>query len=79
MGLGILVEYESKTGNPVWKDPSDSTTWDYSQFANVTRAKEPGTPYELTFTDMGPQEGSHFDTWTINGKSLPNVPYAGTH
>jgi FtsP/CotA-like multicopper oxidase with cupredoxin domain len=74
MGLGVVVEYEGKTGTPVWKDPADNPAWDYSQFASDAPTKEPDTSYELTFMDMGAQEGSYFDTWTINGKSWPNVP-----
>jgi FtsP/CotA-like multicopper oxidase with cupredoxin domain len=73
MGLGIVVEYEGKTGPPVWKDPEDST-WDYTQFANDEPAPEPEATYELTFMDVGPLNNSKFDTWTINGKSWPGVP-----
>jgi FtsP/CotA-like multicopper oxidase with cupredoxin domain len=73
MGLGIVVEYEGKTGAPVWKDPEDSI-WDYTQFANEATAAEPEATYELTFLDMGPLKDSKFDTWTINGKSWPEIP-----
>jgi len=72
MGLGIVIEYENKTGPPVWKDP-DVLAWDYTQFANDAASAEPETTYELTFMDMGPREGSKFDTWTINGKSWPDT------
>jgi FtsP/CotA-like multicopper oxidase with cupredoxin domain len=72
MGLGIVIEYEGKTGEPVWKDPDD-TDWDYSQFADGSTAPEPDESYELTLMDIGPLKGSQFDTWTINGKSWPDT------
>jgi FtsP/CotA-like multicopper oxidase with cupredoxin domain len=72
MGLGVVVEYEGKTGSPVWKDPDD-LAWDYTQFAHDAGTPEPESTYELTFMDMGPLGGSKFDTWTINGKSWPDT------
>ncbi len=72
MGLGIVVEYAGKTGDPVWKDPQHSD-WDYAQFASDTPAAAPDQTFELTFMDMGPQKGSQFDTWAINGRSWPEI------
>ena len=72
MGLGIVVEYAGKTGEPVWRD-SAPLVWDYSRFARAGAAPDPGRTFELTFRDIGPQDGSKFDTWTINNKAWPNV------
>ncbi len=72
MGLGIVVEYAGSKGSPVWLDPI-STKWDYSIFADVHTASLPDDTFKLTFMDIGPEEGSKFDTWTINGKSWPDV------
>lgn len=72
MGLGIVIEYAGKKGEPVWKDPAAST-WDYTQFANNQAAPNPDDSFTLTFRDIGPLHGSKFDTWTINNKSWPNT------
>jgi FtsP/CotA-like multicopper oxidase with cupredoxin domain len=71
-GLGIVVEYAGKTGAPVWTDPKPAK-WDYSQFALATAAPAADETIPLTFHDVGPQNGSKFDTWTINNKSWPDA------
>jgi len=72
MGLGIVVEYAGQSGKPVWRDPSPAD-WDYSQFAQKTKAKEPDETFVLTFRDIGSINGSQFDSWTINNRSWPNI------
>jgi FtsP/CotA-like multicopper oxidase with cupredoxin domain len=72
MGLGVVVEYAGKTGPPVWKDPAPAK-WDYAQFAQPGPAAAPDEAIPLTFHDIGPKNGSKFDTWTINNKSWPDV------
>ncbi len=72
MGLGVVVEYAGAKGPPVWRD-GPASAWDYSQFALSTRAPEPDQTYLLNFIDVGAQDGSQFDTWTVNGKAWPNV------
>jgi len=72
MGLGIVVEYAGQTGGPVWRNPLP-TEWDYTQFAHSQPAPAPDETFVLTFRDIGQQQGSKFDTWTINNKSWPEV------
>jgi FtsP/CotA-like multicopper oxidase with cupredoxin domain len=72
MGLGVVIEYGGKSGQPVWSDPT-STPWDYSQFASPTAAPAPDETFLLTFRDVGPKRGSNFDMWTINNKSWPQI------
>jgi FtsP/CotA-like multicopper oxidase with cupredoxin domain len=72
MGLGIVVEYAGKSGEPVWKDP-EPTDWDYTQFANTGEAPQPDETFTLTFRDFGPKKGTKFDVWTINNKSWPDI------
>ena len=72
MGLGIVVEYAGQSGKPVWREPS-SADWDYSQFAQRTKTKEPDETFVLTFRDIGSVNGSQFDSWTINNKSWPDT------
>lgn len=72
MGLGVVVEYAGQKGEPVWKDPQP-VEWDYTQFASMAPAAAPEKTFELTFRDIGPQQGSRFDTWTINNKAWPEI------
>jgi FtsP/CotA-like multicopper oxidase with cupredoxin domain len=73
MGLGIVVEYAGKKGEPVWNDPAPEV-WDYTQFANATPTPhKPDEIFDLTFRDYGPKPGSKFDTWTINKQSWPDI------
>lgn len=71
-GLGVVIEYETATGKPVWSDPA-TAFWDYAIFANSARAATPDEAILLTFKDIGAQDNSKFDTWTINDQSWPNV------
>lgn len=73
MGLGIVIEYAGSRGDPVWRDP-DSTAWDYSVFADPGTPLLPDATVSLLFMDIGPQNGSKFDTWTVNGRSWPDGP-----
>jgi FtsP/CotA-like multicopper oxidase with cupredoxin domain len=70
-GLGVVIEYAGRKGQPVWKDPKPAD-WDYTQFASAAAAPAPDKSIELTFRDIGPQKGSKFDTWTINNKAWPD-------
>ncbi len=72
MGLGIVVEYAGCGGKPVWRD-AVPTVWDYSLFADAAPHPTPDATFPLTFMDMGPQNGSKFDTWAINAKSWPTI------
>jgi FtsP/CotA-like multicopper oxidase with cupredoxin domain len=72
MGLGIVVEYAGATGAPVWRDPAPAD-WDYSQFGDAAKAPDPDETFTLTFRDIGPMNGSQFDTWTINNQSWPKI------
>jgi FtsP/CotA-like multicopper oxidase with cupredoxin domain len=76
MGLGVVVEYAGKSGPPVWTDLNSGSSpakWDYTQFASAAPAAAPDETVTLTFHDIGPQNGSKFDTWTINNQSWPKV------
>ncbi len=78
MGLGVVVEYAGHSGSPTWKDPAPAE-WDYTQFARTAPALAPDETFVLTFRDIGPQQGSKFDTWTINNKSWPELEPLTVH
>ena len=72
IGLGVVVEYAGKSGEPVWQDPPE-VAWDYSQFATASTAPAADGTFILTFRDVGPKKGANFDMWTINNKSWPEI------
>jgi FtsP/CotA-like multicopper oxidase with cupredoxin domain len=72
MGLGVVVEYAGRTGDPAWHDPQDDT-WDYGRFALSSPAVDPEETFTLIIRDAGALNGSNFDTWTMNGDAWPNV------
>jgi FtsP/CotA-like multicopper oxidase with cupredoxin domain len=75
MGLGIVVEYAGKSGEPAWNDPA-AVEWDYTQFANAATQQSTVSADEtfiLTFRDIGAKKGTKFDVWTINNKSWPEI------
>jgi FtsP/CotA-like multicopper oxidase with cupredoxin domain len=73
-GMGIVVEYADKSGEPQWQQP-ESLVWDYLQFAE-TNAEPSGatdaTEIPLVFKSKFTGHGD-MDHWTINGKSFPNM------
>ncbi len=75
IGLGVVIEYASQSGVPVWQDPPPGT-WDYSRFANALTpalVSPVAETFNLTIADAGALDGSKFDTWTMNGDAWPKV------
>jgi FtsP/CotA-like multicopper oxidase with cupredoxin domain len=72
MGLGLVVEFGSKSGPSVWNDPA-SAAWNCPQSADSGPAPDVRETFTLTFRDSGPLNDLCFDTWTINNKSWPNT------
>jgi FtsP/CotA-like multicopper oxidase with cupredoxin domain len=69
-GMGIVVEYANKQGDPSWIDPPE-TLWDYALFAKQkAAAEEPVERIPLIFESKFRGHGD-FDYWMINGKSYP--------
>lgn len=73
-GMGVVIEYAGRTGEPQFVAPKQAP-WDYGIFA----AKEAPAPrpepegrFELEF-HMLPDEGKPFNRWTVNGKSFPDT------
>jgi FtsP/CotA-like multicopper oxidase with cupredoxin domain len=66
-GMGVVIEYASKRGPPVWRRPPRST-WDYRWFARPGAMPKPvDAQIELLFaTRYSAQDG--FDVFTINGQ-----------
>lgn len=73
-GMGVVVEYAGRTGDPQWQALT-TVPWDYSQFAAETVPSRPA-PVEgvidLEF-HMMPDEGTAFNKWMVNGKEFPHT------
>lgn len=77
LGMGIVVEYENRSGSAQWQQPTD-LTWNYEQFAAPSGADSSTGPpivvplvFESRFRGHGAME-----SWTINGKSYPDARVA---
>jgi FtsP/CotA-like multicopper oxidase with cupredoxin domain len=74
MGMGVVVEYANKSGEPQWQQPSsvERGPWDYAQFGTGASAPEPDHTFEMKIQKI-PGNRKDFNHWTINGKSFPDI------
>jgi FtsP/CotA-like multicopper oxidase with cupredoxin domain len=74
MGMGVVIEYANKAGEPQWQQPGsvERGPWDYSQFGSDRPAPEPDHQFEMKFQKI-PGNRKDFNHWTINGKSFPDI------
>jgi FtsP/CotA-like multicopper oxidase with cupredoxin domain len=74
MGMGVVVEYANKAGQPQWQAPANvgRGPWDYAQFSNSPPAPEPDHTFEMLIQKI-PGNKKDFNHWTINGKSFPDI------
>jgi FtsP/CotA-like multicopper oxidase with cupredoxin domain len=71
IGMGVVIEYADRTGEPQWKAP-ENATWDYTLFGSPARPATPDGKFDLMFM-MLPDEGKPFNRWTINDKFWPKI------
>jgi FtsP/CotA-like multicopper oxidase with cupredoxin domain len=70
-GLGIVVEYAGRHGQPQWIDPPKEP-WDYSIFGKASsHSPAPQKTIELLFEKI-PGGAGKFNLWLINGKPYPH-------
>jgi FtsP/CotA-like multicopper oxidase with cupredoxin domain len=72
MGMGVVVEYANRGGDPTWSAPATSK-WDYTNFGRTDAP--PAAPDEtiaLKFEKIPGGRGG-YNRWTINGKSWPDT------
>ncbi|HLJ46413.1 MAG TPA: multicopper oxidase domain-containing protein [Bryobacteraceae bacterium] len=67
-GMGIVVEYANKSGEPRWVVPP-KTPWDYTLFGDSHQVQNPDDVILLKFGKINGGKG-HFNHWTINGKGF---------
>jgi FtsP/CotA-like multicopper oxidase with cupredoxin domain len=72
MGMGVVVEYANRGGDPTWSAPATSK-WDYTNFGRTDAP--PAAPDEtiaLKFEKIPGGRGG-YNRWTINCKSWPDT------
>src|SRR5438132_8396319 len=71
-GMGSVVEYAGRGGQPKWIAPPPFR-WDYARFAKAgATAPSPDETIEMIFAkDNAAEEG--FNRWTINGVAFPTT------
>jgi FtsP/CotA-like multicopper oxidase with cupredoxin domain len=73
-GLGIVVEYAGRSGEPQWQDPP-SEPWDYTAFGAAQLNEEvretTAERVPLVFQSTGGNRA--VERWTINGKQFPKT------
>ena len=71
MGLGVVVEYADRRGEPQWSPPPNSA-WDYTIFGVERPVPAPDERFDLVFEKVPGGRGG-YNRWTLNGKSWPNT------
>jgi FtsP/CotA-like multicopper oxidase with cupredoxin domain len=66
-GMGIVVEYANRTGEPRWVKPPNSV-WNYALFGENRAAAKPDQVIPLVFC-QGARNKQGFESWTINGNA----------
>ena len=72
IGMGVLIEYADRKGEPQWKAPDKSVVWDYTAFGTDAKTPEPDGRFDMKFMMM-PDEGKPFNRWMVNDQMWPNV------
>ena len=71
MGMGTVIEYENRQGQPQWLLPREAA-WSYAAFARKIPAEAADATVKLTFEKVPGGRGG-YNRWTINGKSWPDT------
>jgi len=67
-GMGIVVEYANRNGEPQWQAPPKSR-WDYTQFGTNQPVPKPDHIIPMVIGKINGGKGG-FNRWTLNGKSF---------
>jgi FtsP/CotA-like multicopper oxidase with cupredoxin domain len=71
MGMGVVVEYQNRSGEPQWLAPPKAH-WDYTAFGRSGLVAAPSETINLKFEKIPGGRGG-YNRWTINGKSWPDT------
>lgn len=67
-GMGVVIEYANKSGQPRWIKPQKKA-WDYAVFGAARAPQNPDETIALVFGKINGGTGG-FNHWTINGKQF---------
>jgi len=67
-GMGIVIEYANRTGEPRWIKPARKP-WDYTIFGGAASTANPDETIPLVFGKINGGTGG-FNHWTLNGKGF---------
>ena len=67
-GMGIVVEYAGRGGEPRWIKPAKAV-WDYTVFGETRALPAPDETIPLAFGKINGGSGG-FNRWTVNGKEF---------
>lgn len=70
-GMGIVVEYANKTGQPRWYAPADKD-WDYTAFGVNKPTPKPDQVIPMVIQKINAGMGG-FNLWTINGETYKEL------
>ncbi len=71
LGLGVVIEYSGRSGEPQWTAPPEEH-WDYTRFGRTDAAPAPDERIPLVFRNKWAGNRA-VDHWTINGKEYPKT------
>jgi FtsP/CotA-like multicopper oxidase with cupredoxin domain len=71
MGMGVVVEYADRRGEPQWLAPPKAA-WDYTAFGRSAPAPAPDVSIGLKYEKIPGGRGG-YNRWTINGRSWPDT------
>ncbi len=73
-GMGIVVEYAGRNGEPQWQQP-ETLSWDYRRFEDTqANLSDTGSAVEIPLVFKSRFTGhGDLDHWMINGKSFPHT------
>jgi FtsP/CotA-like multicopper oxidase with cupredoxin domain len=67
-GLGAVVEYANRKGEPKWQKPKD-LSWNYTYFGKSDEVQKPDEIIPMVIKKRSAAKNG-FNVWTINGKSF---------
>lgn len=64
LGMGVVIEYANRTGQPIWSPPADTATWDYLRFSGSSTVAAPHNTlsYRIERQPSGPDG---FERWAM--------------
>jgi FtsP/CotA-like multicopper oxidase with cupredoxin domain len=73
LGMGIVVEYANRAGNPIWSSPETTAPWNYALFASSSDSTlSPDNSMTLRL-ERRPAGRDGFERWAITSDALSST------